>query len=386
MIHTMTKLVKAAMEGADPTALTDGLNEDGIKTLYQLAKGHDMVHLLGGAMQPLTSQFPDNEYLKQFKKQFMIAVLRYEKLRYELSALSALFEEEKLPYLPLKGSVLREYYPEPWMRTSCDIDILIHEEDVERATAAITEKLNYQCEGASRHDVSFFAPSGVHFELHFTLIEDDVLERANEPLSRVWDNAYLAEGTHYQYRMTGEMFYYFHIVHMAKHFLGGGCGVKPYLDITVIEDKLPYDEKKLVSLLTESGLLTFFEQSRALAAVWFRDAAHTDKTQKIERYLMSGGTYGNLSNMVAMKQTRKGGKFRYLLSRLFVSFDYLASIYPGLKKHRWLYPFYQVRRWFRPLFHRRVKQSFTELKATQNTTAEEQKDARELLTILDLHS
>ena len=31
----------------------------------------------------------------------------------------------QIPFLPLKGSVIRQYYPEPWMRTSCDIDILV---------------------------------------------------------------------------------------------------------------------------------------------------------------------------------------------------------------------------------------------------------------------
>ena len=30
----------------------------------------------------------------------------------------AVLEEAKIPYIPLKGTVLRDYYPEAWMRTS----------------------------------------------------------------------------------------------------------------------------------------------------------------------------------------------------------------------------------------------------------------------------
>ena len=51
----------------------------------------------------------------------------------EYENLCSAFEKAQIPFLPLKGSVIRKYYPEAWMRTSCDIDILVHDEDVGRA-------------------------------------------------------------------------------------------------------------------------------------------------------------------------------------------------------------------------------------------------------------
>ena len=49
-------------------------------------------------------------------------------------------EKAEIPFLPLKGSVIRKYYPEPWMRTSCDIDLLIHKEEADNVVNLFTEK------------------------------------------------------------------------------------------------------------------------------------------------------------------------------------------------------------------------------------------------------
>lgn len=56
----------------------------------------------------------------------------------------SIFDKIKIAYIPLKGAVIRPYYPYDSMRTSCDIDILIHEEDLELAIKNLIEK-GYKC-------------------------------------------------------------------------------------------------------------------------------------------------------------------------------------------------------------------------------------------------
>lgn len=59
------------------------------------------------------------------------------------------------------------------MRTSCDIDILVHEEDFERMTQILIQELNYTLDKEkSIQHISMHAPSGVHLEPHFTLHKD----------------------------------------------------------------------------------------------------------------------------------------------------------------------------------------------------------------------
>ena len=102
----------------------------------------------------------------------MLAVYRYEKINYELGRLRKVLNEAKIPFIPLKGSVLRRYYPEPWMRTSCDIDVLVHEEAVDQAAQIIVDKLGYAYEKKQYHDISLMSDGGVHLELHHTIKEN----------------------------------------------------------------------------------------------------------------------------------------------------------------------------------------------------------------------
>lgn len=65
------------------------------------------------------------------------------KINHEYNRICDALESVEISFLPLKGSVLRQYYPEPWMRTSCDIDILVHENDLEKTTEYLVRDLGY---------------------------------------------------------------------------------------------------------------------------------------------------------------------------------------------------------------------------------------------------
>ncbi len=49
-----------------------------------------------------------------------------------------------ISFIPLKGSILQHLYPEAWLRTSNDIDILVHEEDLETAVATCRQHRNFR--------------------------------------------------------------------------------------------------------------------------------------------------------------------------------------------------------------------------------------------------
>lgn len=88
-----------------------------------------------------------------------------------LQKIEAALNEKQIPYIPLKGSVLRHLYPAPEMRTSCDIDVLVHEEDLEAAVAAIENATDFTMRKRNYHDISMVNQS-VHLELHFNIKEN----------------------------------------------------------------------------------------------------------------------------------------------------------------------------------------------------------------------
>lgn len=345
----------------------EGLTQDKLAQLYALSKAHDMVHIAASALQKAGALGSD-EISQKFSKAQMIAILRCERLSYELEQVTQTLEEAGIPFMPLKGSVIRPLYPEAWMRTSCDIDVLVHESDLDAASAAMVDKLGYTKDEISSHDVQMRSASGAHIELHYDLVEDGVASQASRILAGVWDHTALAAGSSCHYLMSNEMFYFYHTAHMAKHFEHGGCGIKPFLDMCVLDRHFVCDEEKLKEILSGGGLLKFYEAARALAGAWFGGAEHTELTLDMQSYVLSGGVYGTISNRVSAEQSKRGGKLGYALSRIFLSYDIIKFHYPVLKKHKWLLPVMQVRRWIKLIFKGGFKRGVNELKTNNDVS------------------
>ena len=100
--------------------------------VYRLAAAHDLAHLAGQSLSQL-KLLGDDEISQKFKQAAMQAVYRYVQLNFEYEQACAVLEKAKIPFMPLKGSVLRDSYPEAWMRTSSDMDILVKPEKLEDA-------------------------------------------------------------------------------------------------------------------------------------------------------------------------------------------------------------------------------------------------------------
>ena len=343
-------------------------DEEEMRALYLLSKSQDMAHVVAAELGR-QGHLGDDEISRKFKKQQMLAVLRYERINYELLEICRVLEAAKIRHMPLKGSVLRDYYPEPWMRTSADIDILVDEENAELAAEALMRDLGYENRGRSSHDVQLFAPSGVHLELHFETIEDARVVNVNSVLSRIWDNA--SAVSQYKYQADDAMFYFYHVSHMAKHFKHGGCGVRFFLDLWILDHRVVYDEKERTRLIESGGIIEFYRQSRHLSEVWFSDSAHNDMSKIMERYVLGGSVYGSRANDIVIKQIKTGGRGKYILGRIFLPYDQLKQMYPTLEKHRWLLPVYEVRRWFKIVFCGNMSRVKQELKQSVSVTDRE---------------
>lgn len=280
----------------------------------------------------------------------------------------------------LKGSVLRNFYPEPWMRTSCDIDVLVHEEDLSRAVTCLDKELEYKVQGQFSHDVSLFSKSNVHIELHFDLIESTVSRKSASILKNVWTLSHPKADSSYQYVMPDELFYFYHTVHMAKHFEGGGCGVRPFIDLWILDNIPGIDVEKRNHLLEEGDLLQFANCARSLSEVWFDERPMETVLIRMENYIIRGGVYGNNENRIIIQQQKKGGSVKYALSKIVIPYDELKFHYPILQKHRWLTPIMQVRRWFKLIFCGHAKRSMRELSYNSNISKSQ---ADEMKTFLD---
>ena len=381
--RTMMAMIAKEIGAVSPMDCTElTLTEEQLAGLYKLSKAHDLSHLISAA---LPKSAKGSETAAKFKKQTVTAVYRYEQLNYELCEVSDALEAAGIRSMALKGSLIRKYYPEPWMRTSCDIDVLVDESELDRAIELLCTELGYTVKGEKNyHDISLFSESGVHLELHFNILEN--MDGIDGLLSRVWEYAVLQEGKKYTYEQTAEYLAFHTLAHGYYHFSRGGCGVRTFMDLYLLERYSGYDREKLGQMCAESGLSEFYAGAIALCDVWFCGGEHTSLTSRMENFILRGGAYGTHEARVEIEKGKTEGGAKYLLYRIFMPYSQMRSKYPTLIKHKWLYPFFTVRRWFEMIFKGKLKRSVRELKKAGATDAEKRDSIASLMDDLGVKS
>lgn len=335
-------LLRSEICGTDET-FPQSISESTLNELYDAAKSQAVVHIVSNALHK-QGFLGANAVSEKFLKAQMLAVYRCEQHKHALDEISAILEENQIPYIPLKGSVLRAYYSEDWMRMSCDIDILIHEEDLTRAIDALVNKAGYKTNRKLQyHDVSLYSPSGIHLELHFHIKEG--MSNIDGLLTAVWEHSVRDHAEKFCYYQTNEFFVFHHIAHMAYHVIHGGCGIKPFIDLYIITRKMEYDEKAVKDFCKQCGMEDFYGHMLYLTEVWFGNKPHTALSRQMEAYILNGGVYGTRENKELVKQSKRRNKLKYTVSRIWIPYDILKTTYPVIVKHKWLFPFMQARRW-----------------------------------------
>lgn len=353
---------------------------ENLEPVYKLAKKHDLAHLVAHAVEGM--DIPECEVLNKLKNAKMRAIYRYARIDYEYERICQTLETARIPFIPLKGSVLRQYYPEPWMRTSGDIDVLVKESDFDRAVTELA------CHGwtvkgdIQYQNICLYAESGVLLELHFNIRVK--MDAADAVMDLVWQNVTLENEKLYTYCQTDAFFVCHQLAHMAKHVLVGGCGIRPFLDLWILKQRLSPNEEVLQRLCHTANLDIFLTQITQLTEVWFENECHTPITKMLESYILEGGVYGSISNKVIVSQVQVGGKFRNFLHRMFIPYEQMAQMYPVLREKRWLTPVYQVVRWCQVLLDGRFLRAVKEMKANQSTTDEQIRQADSFLRDMGL--
>jgi hypothetical protein len=259
----------------------------------------------------------------------------------------------------------------------------VQKENVDAAVKTLQEA-GYTFDKDYEHDVSLHSPEGVHLELHYELIEERDSMDCHAILEDIWAHVLPVDDKGYEKKMPDELFVLYHVAHTAKHFVYGGCGIRPFLDFWIMQSKMSCDTQKLQKLLQESGLQTFYEYTLKLTAHWFENGETDEVLQGMKAYIWRGGVYGTTENQIAVNREHPKGKAGNFFSSVFVSYENLWHSYPALKGKKWLTPVYQVRRWFRVLFKGMSKAKRIKLKAYGAVSKEQKEETKLLLKRLNL--
>ena len=371
-------LYSALNEVENDTSIKEKLTPDIFESLYHLAKKHDLAHILYDYV--CTNKIEVEPELRvKLQREKYTSIFRCEQIKFVLEEVCIAFDEAKISYVPLKGSVIRPYYPFESMRTSCDVDILIHEAELDSAII-ILESKGYRCEGRNYHDISLYSPSNVHLELHFNIQEN--MDNIDAVLKDAWKYVIISNECQSAFQKD---FFVFHIyAHMAYHFLSGGCGIRSLMDIWVMENKMNATHSCAEKLLKKAGVYQFAVEMTNLAEQCFTANNIDSFSDTVLNYIFNGGVYGCAENNITVKKLKTKSPVVYVLKRLFLPYKSMVTLFPFLKKSPYLLPFCWVARWLKAIFGGKSKRIISEISRVNNISDNKIEELKKICSQLGL--
>ena len=375
----LTEILYSVVNGTEEAPdIAQRLTEETLISVCRLAKKHDVLHVVSRFVFANKLTLSDAVRSRLEHEEF-VSVYRLGQMKHAFGEICDTLDGADIAYVPLKGSVLRPYYPYESMRTSCDIDILIKETDIDKAVFCF-EKLGYKTEGRNYHDVSLYSPSKIHLELHFNVFEN--IDNLDSVLKDAWKHTVPVSGARHKF---SDEFFAFHIFsHMAYHFVSGGCGIRSLLDVWVMKHKMGLTAESAKALLTKAGIYKFAEEMTNIADLSFTDNGTDAFSDSVLKYIYSGGVYGNAENSITVKKTKSGNIIRYTLKRLFLPYRTMVTAFPILKKAPFLLPFCWVIRWIKAIFNKKSGRISSEVSYASSISEEKLKETKALLDRLQL--
>lgn len=272
------------------------------------------------------------------------------------------FNEENVRVIVLKGLVVREFYKNPELRTMSDADILVHEEDLDKARNILTSLGYSEKEGSDEHGAHlvFDHTNYLSVEVHWTLINGDYFSSGKEFEKDIWNNTMKIKLGDTEALSLGWEDLTLHLcIHMIVHMLYSGFGIRQLADLVILIEKkgkeINWDKffEKSIECKADKFVIVIFNICKELFNMEI--PFDIDNKYKIEKdfldefinQIIESGVYGrsdlsqNFANYISKSEEKNLKSFFRVL---FPTVDGLVSKYDYAKKYRILLPVAWVHR------------------------------------------
>lgn len=346
-INALFHLIKCALTN-DKTPLPSDIDW---LDLYHIAQTHKVTPLVYYGIKNLGILLEADVNQKFKEAVFKYALLDTER-EYEIKQILKAFEEAEIDYAPLKGLVVRDFYPSTEMRTLGDMDILIREYDIEKASDILTG-LGFVFDMESSHELKWRKGQTLILELHKKFIGNSI-PKFYQHYENVETFLSKRDGSH-KLEMSFCDLMVFLTVHIAKHYINGGIGLRHFIDLYVL-DILNLNEKEnlITEELSKLGLDEFYRSIKRMLTCWFENAEYDEISILMTKKIIASGTFGN-SNSRFIATSSKQSKGAILLRSVFLPYREMAKKYPVLNKCPFLLPVFWAVRIINILFTKQSK-------------------------------
>ena len=247
----------------------------------------------------------------------------------------AFLNAQNIPFILLKGAVIRRLYPEKEMRPSVDVDIFYDRRFRDKVRTGLPALGFALADSDPNHDV--FAQKFVKFEMHHNLLCQFPEDAAF--FEGIWERAEAGEGA--ERRFCTDDLYIYHLLHAKRHFISGEMNLLMLTDLLLLHRLPDFSAERLAPKLSALRL-TGFEKSLFDLATSL--AAGKPLSPEEEEFFTFAYLAPEDHSLSYSRYTGKGSRAGYYFKNLFPSFSYMKEKYPALQKAPLLLPFYWGKR------------------------------------------
>ena len=347
-------VIRSVMGAQTVPPMPEGVTLEG---LYAFARLHNVEALLWHGLSQL--EIPEENPVWQDWENRAAMLLAQGVV--QLADRDALFEAltgAGIPLLPVKGCWLKELYPNMEYRQMADLDVLVPEDQLQRAKQILLS-LGYTTDAVedSANHAGFLKPPYTEVELHVRLLEHD-----NGYYRDVWQRVQPVEGYPCLYRFSPEDEYIYYILHFHKHLEDAGTGIRSVLDSLVYRTAWPeLNWTYLQQELEKWGLWELTRNLHRLCQSWFQTGEPVPADLEVmAEAILNAGSYGNVQTRSRNRLDKLREKYPNPLIRAIVYCcirvcrprEEMERSFPVLRKVPFLLPVFWIYRMARRFLNR----------------------------------
>lgn len=349
-VFDLAYLLSCAIKEVDP----DYSKEFNYQNILELATKHQVYNIIIS----LIKNAPDisSEYKKQFRDYNLTEISKMLVVNNEREKIYSFLDEHSIKHMPLKGLVIRDYYPTQSMRQMSDNDILFDVAYRDEIGTFMKDN-GYKCVATGENSDDYKKPPFSMFEFH-----KDLFFEGNDfcpKFDNLWANATRDADNPYLYHMGINDIYIYSVCHMYKHFSTAGCGIRFLADNYLILKKEceNLDWNYINDFMGRYGISDFEQKTRSIAYKIF-DAVELDEDElEMFEIIMNSGIFGSETVRLVNKinnieaDSLNQAKRIFITKRLFPPKKKMIADYRILEKRPYLLPGAYVYRFFKALFN-----------------------------------
>ncbi len=149
------------------------------------------------------------------------------------------FDAVGIKTIVLKGMAINKCYPHPELRTMGDADILVQEDNIEKATKVLESMGYISGKDKKTKHIEFYKKNAISIELHRLLIDFNFMHLNQSFHDEIWEKTILVNLGLVKINILSWEMQILHIcIHMGAHINNGGIGLRQLCDlVTVVEAK-----------------------------------------------------------------------------------------------------------------------------------------------------